>query len=354
MDDSLKLEQMRINNRKRQAKFYSENKAKILAKMAIEREQLKILNKVEPIVIVPVSFTLDEMIQIFNTVINENTRRKYVCDIKRVFSVSKIPNFTGSMEEYLIIKETISNSKYAISTQKGCIQSILVFIEKSNILIDTKVTAKYSVLYEVYNIKTTDQNTARKTDADHNVMEYQKYMELIKEKYGEDSKQFLIVSIYNEVSVRDDFARIIILNDKSQDNNIDNYLLNENGKYTIILNKYKTSNTYGKQIYLLSDTLSLLIQNYINKHGLDTYLFPDNSSGLSGYITNFNKRVNIIGSVNYIRHMIVSEFLNRTDLSVEERHTQAIRMCHSEPTQQKYKRGVTKGIVEPILLDSFK
>lgn len=354
MDDSQKLELIKINNRKRQAKFYSENKAKILAKMAIEREQLKILNKVEPIVIVPVSFTLDKMIQIFNTVINENTRRKYVCDIKRVFSVSKIPIFTGSIEEYLIIKETISNSKYAISTQKGCIQSILVFIEKSNIIIDTKVTAKYSVLYEVYNIKTTDQNTARKTDADHNVMEYKKYMEIIKEKYGADSKQFLIVSIYNEVSVRDDFARIIILNDKSQDNNIDNYLLNVNDKFSIILNKYKTSNVYGKQIYLLSDSLSLLIQNYINKHEIDTYLFPENSSGLSGYITNFNKRVNIIGSVNYIRHMIVSEFLNRTDLTPEERHTQAIRMCHSEPTQQKYKRGVTKGIVEPILLDSLK
>jgi hypothetical protein len=354
MEASAKLEAIKLNNRKRQAKFYNENKAKILAKMAIEREQLKILNKVEPIVIVPVSFKLDEMIQIFNTVINENTRRKYVCDIKRVFSVSKIPNFTGSMEEYQIIKESISNSKYAISTQKGCIQSILVFIEKSNIIIDTKVTAKYSVLYEIYNIKTTDQNTARKTDADHNVMEYPAYMELIKEKYGADSKQYLIVSIYNEVSVRDDFARIIVLNDKSQDNNIDNYLLNEDGKYIIILNKYKTSNVYGKQIYNLSNELSLLIQNYIIKHEIDIYLFPENSCGLSGYITNFNKRVNINGAINYIRHMKVSQFLNRTDLTPEERHSQAIRMCHSEETQQKYKRGVTKGVVETILLDSLK
>ena len=354
MDASQKIEHLKIQNRERQAKFYNENKAKILAKKQIEREQLKLLNRVEPIVIVPVSFTLEMMIQILNdTIPNENTRKKYINDIKRVFTLSKIHHFTGSIEEYQIIKNSLAESKYSISTQKGCVQVILVFIEKSNMIIDTKITAKYNVLYEIYCIKTTDQNTARKTDADHSVILYTDYMDLIKNKYGIDSKQFLIVSIYNEVTVRDDFADLVLINHTSQDNNINNYLLCDNDKYTIVLNKYKTCKVYGKQTYVLSDHLCLLIQNYINENDIETFLFPDNKS-LSGYITNFNKKVAVIGGINTIRHMIITEFLKRTDLSPEQRHTQAIRMCHSEATQQKYKRSVSKGTVEPILLDALK
>ena len=147
MDASQKIEHLKIQNRERQAKFYNENKAKILAKKQIEREQLKLLNRVEPIVIVPVSFTLEMMIQILNdTIPNENTRKKYINDIKRVFTLSKIHHFTGSIEEYQIIKNSLAESKYSISTQKGCVQVILVFIEKSNMIIDTKITAKYNVL----------------------------------------------------------------------------------------------------------------------------------------------------------------------------------------------------------------
>lgn len=354
MDASQKIEQMRIKNNERQAKFYNENKAKILAKKQIERQQIKMLNKIEPVVIVPVSFTLDMMIQILNnTIQNENTRKKYINDIKRVFTLSLIPFFSGSTEEYQIIKNSLSESKYSISTQKGCVQVILIFIEKSNMIIDTKITAKYNVLYEVYCIKTTDQNTARKTDADHSVILYSDYMELIKTKYGADSKQFMIVCMYNECTVRDDFADLILITEESQDDNINNYLLCNDNKYTIILNVYKTCSIYGKQTYILSDGLCLLIHNYITQNNIQLHLFPFNKS-LSGYITNFNKKVGVIGGINTIRHMKITEYLNRTDLSPEERHTQAIRMCHSENTQQKYKRSVSKGTVEPILLDALK
>ena len=71
------------------------------------------------------------------------------------------------------------------------------------------------------------------------------------------------------------------------------------------------------------------------------FLFPEEiESGLSKYVTDMNEKIDIKGGINAIRHMKVSEFLQKTDLTPEMRLDFSRGMMHSESTQQKYRRGV--------------
>ena len=117
-EDAQKLANITIKNRERQARYYLKHKQGILDKMKNSREQLKELNAIpEPAPIIPTEFTLDMIIDIFtSTITKPNTVKKYICDIKRVFNLSGITSFTGSLEEFFGIKESLNNSKYSLST----------------------------------------------------------------------------------------------------------------------------------------------------------------------------------------------------------------------------------------------
>jgi hypothetical protein len=127
------------------------------------------------------------------------------------------------------------------------------------------------------------------------------------------------------------------------DNDKDNILFIDHRKEKchITLNRYKTSNIYGKIIRRLSPELCALIVSYTERNRLLGFLFPEETeTGLGTYITNMNKKIDIDGGVNYIRHSKVSEFLKRTDLTPEMRLQFSIDCMHSESMQQKYRRGV--------------
>ena len=53
-----------------------------------------------------------------------------------------------------------------------------------------------------------------------------------------------------------------------------------------------------------------------------------------------NKKVGVDSGINGIRHMVVSEWLQKPDITPEMRLDFSRGMMHSESTQQKYRRGV--------------
>ena len=115
----------------------------------------------------------------------------------------------------------------------------------------------------------------------------------------------------NELTARDDFGCIRILRIIPYDNGTDNILFIDHRKKKchITLNKYKTSNIYGKIIRRLSAELCSLILSYTERNSLVGFLFPEElESGLGAFITDMNKKIDIDGGINQIRHMVVSEF----------------------------------------------
>jgi hypothetical protein len=263
--------------------------------------------------------------------------------VKRVFKLSGITSFTGSLEEFFVIKESMANSKYSISTIKGSYQSILVFITNSKMIVDTKVTSKYDKEHKIQCIKYEDLITKRKDEKEHAVIPFTEYHKLILDFFGKDSKEYLIASLYNELTARDDFGCIRILRIIPYDNGSDNILFIDHRKEKchITLNNYKTSNIYGKIIRRLSPELCSLIVSYTDRNRLMGFLFPEEiESGLGAFITDMNKKVGVDSGINGIRHMVVSEFLQKPDLTPEMRLKFSADCMHSESTQQKYRRGV--------------
>ena len=351
MDDSQKLALMRQRTNDRQSKYYQAHKADILAKKQREREQLRILNTpAPPPIVLPIEYTLEMIQDIFTeNCDNANTRKKYNGDMKRIFKICELQYFTTTIDTYNGIKEMLDSSKYSLQTRRGCIQSILVFIDKSGIVCEPKITALYSVLYEVYGIKCTDANDAKKTSTSNQVMNYNTYMELVAEHYKTDSKQYLIASLYNECTCRDNFGKIKIITDVTQDDNQNNFIFLKNKECVIIMNNYKTSNIYGKQYYAITDGLTEKIDNYITKNNITDYLFPEQRN-LSVYINTMNKKIGILGAgVNYLRHSKISTYLSNPDLTVEQRHEFAIKSGHKEATQQDYRRVIIKGVLHEYL-----
>jgi hypothetical protein len=145
MSDTAKLQQIRSKAVERQQRYYKAHKEIILQKKKVDRQLLKIINTPIQPVFIPTEFTLEMVIDVLTANITaENTRKKYINDVKRVFNLSGIQVFTGTMEEFSSIKKTVCESKYSLSTQRGTIQSILVFIEHSKLIIDKKILARYS------------------------------------------------------------------------------------------------------------------------------------------------------------------------------------------------------------------
>ena len=342
---SEKLQKVAEQNRIRQARFYDKHKLEILAKKKSERDQILEINKPPPPVpIIPTEFSLNMILDIFkNCITNTNTLNKYSNDMKRVFTITGLEKFTGSLNEYILIKDKFDNSKYSVSTIKGSYQSILVFLNHSKIVIPKAIASKYDKQHKIYSIRYEDLIKARMSALKHSVITFEDYLKKVLEHFGQESKQYLVASLYHEVTCRDNFGSLRILRKVPYDNGVDNFLYIDNkNRATVILNKYKTANVYGKIVRMLSPELSGLINSYIERNNLAGYLFPDDiTKGLTRFICEkINKPIGVQGGINAIRHMRVSEFLSKPDLTPEMRLRFASDMGHSENTQQRYQREI--------------
>jgi hypothetical protein len=353
MNDTQKLENMRIKSLARQKKYYNANKAKILEKKKTDRDLVKIINTPIPEVIIPTEFTLEMCIEVLSTIETENTRKKYTTDIKRVFNLAKLDKFVGSIDEHNSIKKSVCESKYSLSTQRGSIQALLVFIEKSGMAIDKKVLSRYALLLDVAKVKTDDENEQRQADTANSVIPYDEYLLLIHDKFEETSKERLIASLYNEIPMRDNFGSLRLIESFEEDDGVGNFLL-RNCEH-IILNNYKTKNVYNKVVYDLTAKLGVLLTRYIDACEIKDFLFPEHiKKGLSKFVIDMNNKIGLKISINTLRKMKVTDFLLRADINAEDRFLQSRKMGHSVKTQKTYKRQIKEYVVEPKLLEALK
>jgi hypothetical protein len=287
--------------------------------------------------------------------INLNTKAKYVGDIKAVFQLTGFLDLAKCLKTFAAIKAAIEtgtlisnpNKQYAVNSQKGFVQSILYVIDKLNIPLSATIKQKYVDLLGAYKIKTTDQTEARKRDPNYDVMPYTEYMTRIKDAYGADSKQYLIASLYDEVTVRDDFDLVILGSVRDKQNETQNYIivpLNERTRVNVIIQHHKTNKLRGDIKVVLSARLSKLVRAYMMKHELRVVnkLFAENNTGLSAYayVATMNRRIGARAGINYIRQSKISEILSEHDLSAEDKQTLAKAMGHSAICQLKYIRGL--------------
>jgi hypothetical protein len=149
---------------------------------------------------------------------------------------------------------------------------------------------------------------------------------------------YLIASLYDELTVRDDFQLKIVSNVNDMTDDKANYLLlPKSGYLKITTNTYKTETKYGVINHTCSKTLSSQIRHYLtnNKLTIGDYLFGNKK--LTQFVSSQNPYIGIKGGVSLFRNMKVTDEL-KTIKTPEQRLALAEKMKHSPVSQLWYLR----------------
>lgn len=274
-----------------------------------------------------------------NIIKTDGTFKKYKDDLKRFVNITACDDISVCLKKYKQIIKEVNASKmkngqpYSNNTIKSIYQSILFIIDTLNIKVDKK---PYEQEYNIRILQSNDDNAEKKET--ESVFPFKIYLEKVKEKFGEDSKMYLIASMYDELTVRDNFQLKLVSNMKDMTDDKINYLLvPKTGNMKIVINTYKTESKYGIIMHTFTKQLSTMIKNYItaNSIKIGDYLFGDKP--LTQYISSNNPKIGIQAGINLFRQMKIADE-EKTVKSPAERLALADKMKHSPVSQLWYLR----------------
>lgn len=282
-----------------------------------------------------------------NIIKTDGTFKKYKDDLKRFVTITGCDDISQCLQKHSLIIKEINNGKmkngqpYSNNTIKSVYQSILFIIDTLNIKVDKK---PYEQEYNIRILKSNDDNAEKKENEE--VFPFKTYMEKVKDKFGDDSKMYLIASMYDELTVRDNFQLKLVSNVKDIPNDIGvgqgvpaiNYLLvPKSGNIKIVINSYKTEAKYGIINHTFKKNVSTMIRKYITNNSIkiDDYLFGDKP--LTQFVSSNNPKIGIQGGINLFRQMKIADEIKLAK-TPEERLALADKMRHSPVSQLWYLR----------------
>lgn len=359
----LKLQHIRELNRIRQQKYYYAHQKEINLKHREKYHEcidcLKNQDKkeakeeeVETEDILPSTTIQNVVINLNNNknIKSASTLKKYIDDLSTIVKLLNTTNLNNALKKSKDIIKKLKTAKsnkgtpYSINSLKGFIQAILFLISNYDLEISEKEIKNYIDYFDELKLSSSI-SVQKKQEEEEEVIMFDKYLELVKETFGELSKEYLLASVYNEVTCRDDLGHLrIVYTKKETDDEDHNFLILPRGNTlaSIVLNAYKTSEKYGTITTQLSKQLTDLIRAYTSKNNIkyDDYLFGA-SPLLSALVGKINSAVDVRGSINTLRQMKVSEFLTKEHINdVEKRIAVGKILGHSPITSLKYLRTV--------------
>jgi len=252
-------------------------------------------------------------------------------DWDKCFKISK--NVIYKIESAFQIKRP--TTLYSINSKKSFYQAILTTITNKKIKVSENALKEYNDKLIEYKLKShLESEEKKKTKVN---IDFNEYVKKVIDFYGKDSKQALIIALYELHVFRDDLVLQIIpkqIKDISK-----NYLIvpeKKTNNLTLILNTYKTDKKYGQELIPIPRILSKDLRKYINTNDLkyNDYLFG--KTKLTKYIRTFNEKLGLKISINNLRQMKASKVLNNNP-TIEERLILAKEMKHMPITSEKYK-----------------
>jgi hypothetical protein len=317
-----------------------------------EEEELKMFNREMGIILddKPV-FTLEKSITKLEELdIKQNKLKTYVNNLKQFMRISGCNDLEKCLKEHNKIIDFIENGQkkngsglYSNNTKAGLYQTILYLIDTFGLKIDkTPYKDKWLLSKAINNEKVkTDNETLE-------VPTWSEYLERVKDSYGDNSMEYLLINIYKEVPMRDDM-QLLLTDGKIEFSDNINYLVmpeKKTKKIKLLINKYKTGETYGKYEQELRLPLTRMINKYIKENNIliGGYLFGNKK--LTGIVSNINKTIGYDSEkykatgINFIRKIAIA---NANTTSPENQLNLAKSMGHSTETQQRiYKRKLDK------------
>jgi hypothetical protein len=180
---------------------------------------------------------------------------------------------------------------------------------------------------------------------------FDEYLSKVKEKYGENSKQYLVSYLYSVFTVRDNLKQMTIIDKIKDDNEKDNFLLINRTRMMFIVNDFKTKKKYERLEFNVTDNkLKQMIKDYnddpkvikTRKQYKNNYFLG--KTALSTFVSDINKELGYagLGGINIYRHMRVTDHYNGdvNNLSFEARKKLSDSMGHTLTTQKTYERNL--------------
>lgn len=290
--------------------------------------------------------------QLKESIISESSKRFYENTLKTLEDILDCSDFNKCLKnsKTVIYKIESAHQKkdpsklYSINTKKGLYQAILKLIDTLGIKISKNAREAYVNKFELTAI-TSHEQTKNKI-ANNETMDFKEYIKKVKDKFGETSKEYLVVLLYDLSGFRDNLQLLIIQKESEATKKDINYIVvppSKTNNLKIVLNEYKTSGKYGQDVITIPKDLSKLIRNYMEINDLtnNDYLFG--KAKLSGFIKKFNDKMGLNITINNLRQMRVSSVLNNNP-SDEQRLKLSKEMKHKPITSENYKRK-TKNII---------
>lgn len=259
-----------------------------------------------------------------NTNLTENSKKTYFANMKKIYVLAnrKTKGF-AFLKNINNIISIIENNNLSITTKK------MIYISISQVLKNVSGYKKLANKYKNISLKLTRQINKKYSNNKMNIKQKKtliSYKELLNKvqllqvqyntkKNKTSKKKYLLGVLYilSDFTPRLDLNNMQIINNRSLDDNINNFLLYENNKYIAILNNYKTKKQYGKIIYHYKDKVNDILNNL--KIFKQDYLFSSNKNKkpmISNNFSTFVKQTFDNISINGIR-IIKSNHLIKTE-----------------------------------------
>tara|TARA_R110002153_G_scaffold111786_2_gene253588 strand:- start:535 stop:1620 length:1086 start_codon:yes stop_codon:yes gene_type:complete len=343
IDELSNVDKKILRRRQLQKEYYQRNRQKKIAQsMANYVHKRKKIEYEIPVVNKKTEFTLIEMLGFITNDQNytsDSTRKTHISAMNRIFSI--VDSLKQLNKNYKSFVNTLENDKgYSVNTIKSTVSSLLAVLDRYKIeIINSKNMKSLVNLYNKYILMSNDEQFVKNENI--SVPSWSNYLIKAERFFGKASKQYLIASLYHVLSVRDDFANLLFVRMEQVDNDsTKNYLaVDEKDNYYIVLNEYKTANSYKQVEFKLPLKVKRLIKTWLSNNAVLFNQSVFKESSLSPFVTQMHRDLGYgdlgQGAINLFRKMSVSALEGS---SYEEKVEKAAEMKHSVLTQKKYNR----------------
>ena len=274
------------------------------------------------------------------------TLAKYNKQLKSLFK-KMYPDLQWECD-YTFLKETKKVMDFIDKNYKNQSSKLTMY---KNILGILSREAGYNTYYKKYSDKHKSEKNTLQAVVDENKLNareernYISWTDIMKIGFTDNKKNNVVYGLYTLLPPRRlEYGTLTLTDSKKPDKSRNWLTINKRGVSYIILNKYKTADSYGQYKISLYQNKELkgIINDYVKEKGLksgDTlFSAAEQEPGNFGRLI---KKVFTIGNrspgVNLLRHSYISH-MNNQRLSIAQKKELADKMGHSVSVQGEYVR----------------
>ena len=282
---------------------------------------------------------------------NVRSIKTHIDGIKRLFKCVNCNDFAKCILDFKKIVKAIETgtfvkggvrATYSEGTVLSTLSSLLYVVDNMGIPISKKVNDEYKDLHALYVMKSKERTAARKLDTNFAVPTPEVLKAKVIAMFGKDSVEDMIISIYEECSLRDNFNLLIVDGRDKMTLPKQNYIevpKTRHGQLLIVIQRYKTVKKYKALEYEISAALGTKIKGFMKSQKLDygSQLFKTDSDGkFTKYLSAMMQKMDISGGgANVLRHV---KFSSHKELSDKELIVEARKAGHSVEAHRQYAR----------------